>query len=60
VVTTHLTEVIKDNMADLLSYTETQRLLNELPQDYQKLVGDVIPSQISVGGIATHSSKSGQ
>jgi flagellar biosynthesis protein FlhA len=51
VVTTHLTEVIKDNMADLLSYTETQRLLNELPQDYQKLVGDVIPSQISVGGL---------
>lgn len=51
VVTTHLTELIKDNMADLLSYSETQRLLDELPKDYQKLVGDVIPSQISVGGL---------
>ncbi len=51
VVTTHLTEIIKDNMADLLSYSETQRLLDELPKDYQKLVGDVIPSQISVGGL---------
>ncbi len=51
VVTTHLTEIIKDNMADLLSYTETQRLLDELPKDYQKLVGDVIPSQISTGGL---------
>jgi len=51
VITTHLTEVIKDNMADLLSYTETQRLLNELTADYQKLVADVIPSQISVGGL---------
>lgn len=51
VITTHLTEVIKDNMADLLSYTETQRLLNELSPDYQKLVADVIPSQISVGGL---------
>jgi flagellar biosynthesis protein FlhA len=51
VITTHLTEVIKDNMADLLSYAETQRLLNELSGDYQKLVGDVIPSQISVGGL---------
>jgi flagellar biosynthesis protein FlhA len=51
VITTHLTEVIKDNMADLLSYTETQRLLDELPKDYQKLVSDVIPSQISVGGL---------
>lgn len=51
VVTTHITEVIKENMADLLSYTETQRLLDELPKDYQKLVGDVIPSQLSVGGL---------
>ncbi len=51
VITTHLTEVIKDNMADLLSYSETQRLLNELAGDYQKLVSDTIPSQISVGGL---------
>ena len=51
VVTTHLTELIKDNMPDLLNYAETQKLLNELPQDYQKLVADVIPSQITVGGL---------
>jgi flagellar biosynthesis protein FlhA len=48
VVTTHLTEIIKDNMQDLLSYTETQKLLDELPEEYQKLVADVVPSQISV------------
>ncbi len=51
VVTTHITEIIKDNMADLLSYAETQKLLDELPQDYQKLVADLIPGQISVGGL---------
>ncbi len=51
VVTTHLTELIKDNMPDLLNYAETQKLLNELPQDYQKLVADVIPAQIAVGGL---------
>lgn len=51
VITTHITEMIKDNMSDLLNYAETQKLLNELPQDYQKLVADVIPSQISVGGL---------
>jgi flagellar biosynthesis protein FlhA len=51
VITTHVTEIVKDNMADLLSYAETQKLLDELPSDYQKLVGDVIPSQISVGGL---------
>ncbi|MCD8570228.1 MAG: flagellar biosynthesis protein FlhA [Alphaproteobacteria bacterium] len=51
VITTHITEIIKDNMPDLLSYAETQKLLNELPTDYQKLVADVIPTQISVGGL---------
>lgn len=51
VITTHITEIIKDNMPDLLSYAETQKLLNELPQDYQKLVSDVIPSQINIGGL---------
>lgn len=51
VVTTHITEIIKDNMADLLSYAETQKLLDEMPQDYQKLVSDVIPNQVTVGGL---------
>jgi len=51
VITTHITEIIKDNMPDLLNYAETQKLLDELPQEYQKLVADVIPSQINVGGL---------
>ncbi len=51
VVTTHLTEVIKDNMADLLSYAETRKLLDELEKDQQKLVADLIPNQISHGGV---------
>jgi flagellar biosynthesis protein FlhA len=51
VVTTHVTEIVKDNMSDLLSYTETQRLLDELPADYQKLVADVIPGKITVNGL---------
>jgi len=51
VITTHLTEVVKENMAELLSHAETQKLLDELPKDQQKLVADLIPSQISVGGV---------
>lgn len=51
VITTHITEIIKDNMPDLLNYAETQKLLNEIPNEYQKLVSDVVPGQISVGGL---------
>jgi flagellar biosynthesis protein FlhA len=51
VITTHLTELVKDNMAELLSHAETQKLLDELPKENQKLVADLIPGQISVGGV---------
>jgi len=51
VLTTHLTEILKDNMADLLSYAEVQKLLDELGKEYKKLVDDLVPSQITVTGI---------
>ncbi|MFV3074498.1 flagellar biosynthesis protein FlhA [Niveispirillum fermenti] len=51
VLTTHLTEVIKDNMSDLLSHAETQKLLDEMGKEHQKLVGDVVPAQITIGGL---------
>ncbi len=51
IITTHLTEVIKDHMPDLLSYAETQKLLDELDKDNQKLVADMVPGQITLGGI---------
>ncbi len=51
VITTHLTEVIKDNMAELLSFAETQKLLDDMDKEHQKLIADMIPNQISVGGI---------
>jgi flagellar biosynthesis protein FlhA len=51
VLTTHLTEVVRENMAELLSYAETQKLLDELPREQQKLVSDLVPSQITLGGV---------
>ena len=51
VITTHLTELIKDNMSELLSYGETQKLLDDLDSDHQKLVADLVPQHISMGGI---------
>jgi flagellar biosynthesis protein FlhA len=38
-------------MAELISYTETQKLLDELGKEHQKLIGDIVPNQISIGGI---------
>lgn len=51
VLTTHLTEVVKDNLADLLSYTETQKMLDGLGEVYKRLLNDMVPGQISIGGI---------
>jgi flagellar biosynthesis protein FlhA len=47
VLTTHLTEILKENMSDLLSYGEVQKLLKDLPTDQKKLVDDLIPAVIS-------------
>ena len=44
VLTTHLTEILKDNMADLLSYGEVQKLLRDLTTEQKKLVEDLIPA----------------
>ena len=51
VLTTHLTELVRENFAELLSHAETQKLLDELPREQRKLIDDLIPSQITVGGI---------
>lgn len=41
VITTHLTEVVKENMPDLLTYGATQDLIEGLDREYQKLVGEI-------------------
>ncbi|MCD0419077.1 flagellar biosynthesis protein FlhA [Rhodopseudomonas sp. BR0M22] len=51
VLSTHLTELLKANMSDLLSYGETQKLLKDLPSEQSELVKDIVPSQITVSGI---------
>jgi flagellar biosynthesis protein FlhA len=51
VLSTHLTELLKSNMSELLSYGEVQKLLKELPKEQTELVKDIVPSQITVSGI---------
>jgi flagellar biosynthesis protein FlhA len=48
VLTTHLTEILKENMADLLSYAEVQKLLNGLEGEEKQLVDELIPSAVTV------------
>jgi flagellar biosynthesis protein FlhA len=48
VLTTHLTEILKENMADLLSYAEVQKLLKELGTEEKKLVDELIPTVVTV------------
>jgi flagellar biosynthesis protein FlhA len=51
VLSTHLTELLKGNMSDLLSYGEVQKLLKDLPKEQGELVKDIVPGQITVSGI---------
>ena len=45
VLATHLTELIKINMCELLSYGEVQKLLKELPKEQSELIKDIVPAR---------------
>ena len=51
VLATHLTELIKANMSELLSYGEVQKLIKDLPKEQGELMKDIVPAQITVSGI---------
>jgi len=48
VITVHLTEVVKENMAELLDYAATQKLLGDIGAEHQKLVSDLVPNLLSM------------
>ncbi|MBI1308786.1 MAG: flagellar biosynthesis protein FlhA [Proteobacteria bacterium] len=47
VIVTHLTEVVKDNLADLLTRSELDKLLDELRPTQGKLIDELIPDKLS-------------
>ena len=51
VLSTHLTELLKANVSDLLSYAEVAKLIKDLPKDQGELIKDIVPAQISMSGI---------
>ncbi len=46
VLTTHLSEIVKAHMSQLMSYSATQKLLDGLGSDNQKLVQDLVPGLV--------------
>ena len=51
VLTTHLTETVREHMAELLTYSETQKLLEDLPREQQRLVSDLVPAVVTTGAV---------
>ena len=45
VLTTHLTEVLREHMPDLLTFAQTERLLADLEDEHKTLLNDVILKQ---------------
>ena len=49
VITTHMTEIIKDNMPELLTRNEVEKLIEDLKPVHEKLIEELIPAKITVG-----------
>lgn len=49
VVTTHLTELVRSNMAELLGRQEVQALIDNVAKDHPKVVEELIPSHLTLG-----------
>jgi flagellar biosynthesis protein FlhA len=48
VIITHLTELVKENIPELFTYSETQKLLEKLSEQHKKLIAEIVPSEINV------------
>jgi flagellar biosynthesis protein FlhA len=51
VLLTHLSEVIRNNLSQLLSYKDMRTLLDRLGPEYKRLLDDICPAQISYSGL---------
>ena len=51
VLLTHLREVIRSNLAQLLSYKDMRTLLDRLEPEYRRLIEEIIPTHLSYSGL---------
>lgn len=51
VLLTHLSEAIRNNLAQLFSYRDMQQLIDSLSPEYKRLLDEIRPAHISYSGI---------
>ena len=51
IVLTHLSETIRNNLAQLLSYKDMRALLDRLEPEYKRLIEEIIPTHMSYSGL---------
>ncbi|KQT82452.1 flagellar biosynthesis protein FlhA [Aurantimonas sp. Leaf443] len=51
ILLTHLSEVIRNNLAHLLSYKDMRSLLDRLDPEYKRLIEEIVPAHMSYSGL---------
>jgi flagellar biosynthesis protein FlhA len=51
VVTTHITELVRGHMYELIGRQETQHLLDNMAKEFPKVVEELVPSLLTVGQV---------
>jgi len=51
VMLTHISEIVRNNLTQLLSYKDTRVLLDRLEPEYKRLLEEICPSQITYSGL---------
>ncbi|MCJ7833176.1 MAG: flagellar biosynthesis protein FlhA [Deltaproteobacteria bacterium] len=51
VIATHITELLKKHSWELLTRTEVQYILDRIAKNYPKIVDELIPAHMSLGGV---------
>ncbi|MER0238829.1 flagellar biosynthesis protein FlhA [Fulvimarina sp. MAC8] len=51
IVLTHLSEILRNNLAQLLSYKDMRSLIDRLEPEYKRLIDEIIPTHMSYSGL---------
>ena len=51
VLLTHLSEIIRNNLSQLLSYRDMRHLLERLEPEYKRLLEEIVPAHMSYSGL---------